>query len=103
MCQWPVIEVHRGVCAVSGVHAKSRRNRIGISSTPSCGKMVSMEKVVRKFNSFEEADTANAISRNNLSPRKRVDIVFAIRERANNDASEQRFARVCRVLQLERS
>ena len=72
------------------------------SSTPSCGKMESMEKVIRIFKSYEEADAADAISRKSLSPQERVDIFFAIRERAHNDASEQRLARVCRVLQLER-
>jgi hypothetical protein len=32
-----------------------------------------MEKAVRIFESFEEADTANAISRAQLTPQQRVD------------------------------
>ena len=65
--------------------------------------MEGMEKGVRIFKSFEEADVANVIDRNRMSPQERVDIFFAIRERANSDASEQGLARVCRVLKLERS
>jgi hypothetical protein len=62
-----------------------------------------MEKVVRIYRSFEEADAADALSRSALTPQQRVDIFFAIRERAQDDASEPRFARVCRVLELEQS
>ena len=68
-----------------------------------CGKMEFMDKTVRIFKSFEEAGEADAIARNELSPQERVDIFFAIRERANKDASEQGLARVCRVLKLEQS
>lgn len=51
-----------------------------------------MDKTVRIFKSFEEAGEADAIARNELSPQERVDIFFAIRERANKDASEQGLA-----------
>ena len=60
-----------------------------------------MEKVVRKFSSFEEADASDAITRKNLTPQERIEIFFAIRERAHPDAAEQGLARVCRVLKLE--
>ena len=62
-----------------------------------------MEKVVRVFDSFEEADSADAISRSQMSPQQRADIFFELRERAHPDAFKQRFARVYRVLELERS
>jgi hypothetical protein len=62
-----------------------------------------MEKTVRIFESFEEADAADVLSRNNLSPQERVAIFFAIRERAFPDAFEQRLERVYRILELEQS
>ena len=62
---------------------------------------VEIDRTVRIFDSFEEADTADALSRSQMSPQERVDIFFAIQERAFPDASKQGFARVCRVLELE--
>lgn len=62
-----------------------------------------MEKVVRVFDSLEEADIADAISRSQMSPQQRADIFFELRERAHPDAFKQGFARVYRVLELERS
>jgi hypothetical protein len=62
-----------------------------------------MEKVVRVFDSFEEADTADALSRAQLTPQQRAGIFFELRERAHPDAFKQGFARVYRVLELERS
>ncbi len=62
-----------------------------------------MKKVVRIFHSFEEADAADALSRSEMSPQERVEIFFAIRERANPNAAQQGLARVCRVLELKRS
>jgi hypothetical protein len=62
-----------------------------------------MLEPVRIFHSFEEADAADALSRREMSPQERVDVFFAIRERAHPDATEQGFARVCRVLALEQS
>ena len=62
-----------------------------------------MEKVVRVFDTFEAADAADALSRAQMTPQQRVDIFFELRERANPDAFEQGFARVYRVLELERS
>ena len=62
-----------------------------------------MDKAVRIFESFEEADAADAVSRSQMSPQERVDIFFAIQERAFPDAAKQGFARVYRVLELEQS
>jgi hypothetical protein len=62
-----------------------------------------MEKVVRIFDSFEEADEADSLFRSRLTPGQRVDMFFEIRERARNDAAEPRLERVCRVLELDRS
>ena len=62
-----------------------------------------MEKVVRIFDTFEEADAADALSRAEMTPQQRVDIFFELRERAHPDAFKQGFARVYRVLELEQS
>jgi hypothetical protein len=62
-----------------------------------------VEKAVRIFNSFEEADEADALARARMSPQQRVDIFCELRERANPDAFKQGFARVYRVLELEQS
>ena len=62
-----------------------------------------MEKVVRVFDTFEEADAADALFRARMTPQQRVGIFFELRERAHPDAFEQRLARVYRVLELERS
>ena len=62
-----------------------------------------VEKVVRIFARFEEADAADALSRAQMTPQERVGIFFELRERAHPDAFKQRFARVYRVLELERS
>jgi hypothetical protein len=62
-----------------------------------------VEKVVRVFSSFAEADAADALSRAKMTPQQRIAIFFALRERAHPDAFKQRFARVYRVLEFERS
>ena len=45
-----------------------------------------MEKSARIFESFEEADAADLLSRSQMSPEERVAIFFAIRESAFPDA-----------------
>ena len=62
-----------------------------------------MEKVLRVFASFEEADAADALSRALMTPQQRAGLFFELRDRAHPDASKQRLARVYRVLELERS
>src|SRR5258708_2593101 len=65
--------------------------------------MKNVEKVVRIFDSFEEADAADALAGAQMSPQQRVDIFCELRERANPDAFKQGLARVYRVLELEQS
>ena len=62
-----------------------------------------MEKVVRVFDAFEEADAADALYRAQMTPQQRTAIFFELRERAHPDTFKQGFARVYRVLELERS
>ncbi len=67
-----------------------------------CPHIMLMEKVVRIFKSFDEADAADSLARSRISPQERVDIFFAIRERAYPDAVNQEFARV-RLVTTSRS
>ena len=62
-----------------------------------------MEKVVRKFATFQEADEADARFDASLSPEERLRILIELRDRRHPDAAEQGLARVCRVVKLERS
>jgi hypothetical protein len=61
-----------------------------------------VEKVICVFDSFEAADAADVLSRAQMTPQQRIRIFFELRERAHPDAIKQGFARVCRVLELER-
>jgi hypothetical protein len=63
----------------------------------------SMEKVVRIFDSLAEADEAEAISEAQLSPDERIRITLELRNLRHPDAAQQGFARVSRVVELERS
>ena len=65
--------------------------------------MRAMEKVLRIFDSFEEADAADVDADLRLSPEQRVDMLIELQERMYPDAAQQRFARVYRITQLERS
>ena len=62
-----------------------------------------MEEVVRIFNSFAEADAADASRRRGMTPEERVEIFLVIQQRGATDAAEPRLAPVYRVLELERS
>ena len=62
-----------------------------------------MEKVVRIFNSFAEADKFDVQARMNLTPEERVQISLAIQQMGASDAAKRRLAPVCRVLELEQS
>ena len=62
-----------------------------------------MERVVRVFHSFSEADAADAAEDRSMSPEQRVAMVFELRERLYPDAAQQGFARVYRVIELEQS
>ena len=63
----------------------------------------SVEKKVRVFASFEEADEADARDDAAMSPEERLKILIGLRESRHPDAAEQRLARVCRITELERS
>ena len=67
------------------------------------GIMRAMEKVLRIFDSFEEADAADVDADLRLSPEQRVDMLIELQERMYPDAAQQGFARVYRITQLERS
>jgi hypothetical protein len=67
-----------------------------------------MEKVIRVFHSFSEADAADAAEDCRMTPEHRVAMVFELRERlypdaAQPDAAQQEFARVYRVIEREQS
>jgi hypothetical protein len=47
-----------------------------------------MEKVVRVFSSFADADDADSLARAAMTPQQRVNIFFELRERAHPDAFE---------------
>ena len=62
-----------------------------------------MEKVVRIFQSFEKADEADVRERQSMTPEERVEIFLGIQQRAFRNATDERLARVYRVLTLEQS
>ena len=62
-----------------------------------------MEKVVRIFNSFAEADEADALFDSQLSPEERIQIAIDLRDVRYPDAAQQGLARVCRITKLEQS
>jgi hypothetical protein len=64
---------------------------------------MSVEKVVRIFSSFEDADEADARDDAAMSPEERLKILLELRDRRHPDAAEQGLARVSRVVELERS
>ena len=64
---------------------------------------MNVEKTIRVFDSFEEADKADALRDASLSPQERLAIVIELRDRRHPDAAQQGLARVCRIVELERS
>ena len=64
---------------------------------------MTVEKTVRVFANFEDADEADALDDAATSPQERLNIVIELRNRRHPDAAEQRLARVYRVVELERS
>ena len=62
-----------------------------------------MEKVVRIFRSFEEADAADAEEDMRRTPQERLQIMMDLRDRYYPDAPQQGLARVFRIAKLERS
>jgi hypothetical protein len=61
-----------------------------------------MERVVRMFGSFEDADAADDQFYGNLTPTERLDILLELIERHRRDRGEaaSRLARVYRVVEL---
>jgi hypothetical protein len=64
---------------------------------------MSVEKRVRVFASFEDADVADARDDAAMSSDERLNILIELRDRRHPDAAEQRLARVSRVVELGRS
>ena len=62
-----------------------------------------MEKTVRIFASFAEADEADARQDAARTPAERLRVLIDLRDRRHPDAAEQGLARVARVVELERS
>ena len=58
-----------------------------------------MEKVVRVFHSFEEADAADVAEDRAMTPEERVAVVFELQARLYPDAAQQGFARIYRLTQ----
>ncbi|MGA3028401.1 MAG: hypothetical protein ABSF98_26950 [Bryobacteraceae bacterium] len=61
-----------------------------------------MEKTVRVFASFADADEADARDDASMSPEQRLNILIELRDQRHPDAAEQGLARVSRVVELER-
>lgn len=64
-----------------------------------------MERVVRKFRTFREAEEADAEYYRRLSPAQRLEILFELRAmvQKEDDADSGRLARVYRIIKLEQS
>jgi hypothetical protein len=60
-----------------------------------------VEKVVRIFRSFAEADKADAAYYRSLTPIQRLEILFELIAGAHPDEIEQRSKRVYRVAKLQ--
>ena len=61
-----------------------------------------MEKTLQIFTSFHDAELADMEEDLRMTPEQRVSMVLELQERIYPDASQQGFARVCRITQLER-
>lgn len=60
-----------------------------------------MERVIRVFDSFEDADQADREYYASLTPQQRLEILFDLISRYSDDASNQQgFARVYRIVEL---
>jgi hypothetical protein len=64
---------------------------------------VAVEKTVRIFSSFKDADESNACEDLAMSPDQRVRVVIELRDRRHPDAAKQGLARVCRIIKREQS
>jgi len=62
-----------------------------------------VEKKVRIFSTFKDADESSARDDMAMSPDERVRVVIELRDRRHPDAAKQGLARVCRIIKRERS
>jgi hypothetical protein len=62
-----------------------------------------VEKVVRIFQSFADADEHDAAEDARLTPEQRIQLVIELRDRRHPDAAQQGLARVCRITEIEQS
>ena len=60
-------------------------------------------QVVRIFDSAAKADEAAALFDMQLSSEERIQILIELRNRRHPDTAEQGLARVCEIVELERS
>ena len=61
-----------------------------------------MEKVVRKFSSFEEAERADREEYRRMTPQERIDILLALIAQGRPGGADERLERVYRVVELPR-
>lgn len=62
-----------------------------------------MEKVIRRFESFEQAEAADIEEELAMTPEERVALVLELRAMMYPDADQQGLARVYRITQREES
>jgi hypothetical protein len=67
------------------------------------GYNLTVEKAIRIFSSFDEADEADARAHASMSPEERLQLVIELSDRRHPDAANQGLARVCKVIERERS
>jgi uncharacterized protein YdeI (YjbR/CyaY-like superfamily) len=60
-----------------------------------------VEKAVRIFHSFAEADKAEVEYHRSLTPEQRLEILFDLVKSQQPDEAEQRLERVCRIIKLQ--
>jgi hypothetical protein len=60
-----------------------------------------MEKVIRKFHSFAEAEKADREYYRSLTPEQRLEILFDMVATRHRHEPEQRLERVCRIVKLQ--
>ena len=60
-----------------------------------------MEKAVRIFHSFAEAEQADREYYASLTPEQRLELVFELTATQQANGTEQRLERVCRVIKLQ--
>ena len=64
---------------------------------------VAVEKTVRIFSSFKDADEASVREDMAMTPAERIRLVIELRDRRHPDAAKQGLARVCRIIKREQS